>query len=670
MSRLRETRPCPSAAAHIVLATAVVVALLASALQVATLALPARAATSMDALRRFAVPAGSLQVVLVRSSAWSSTSATVEFFQRTSATAAWTSALPAQSGRVGYGGMVEASARRQSTGTTPAGIFSLPSAFGGAANPGTAMSYRRFDGDDWWPYDPADPSTYNVYQTSRPAGARWRTAWAERLADYYQGTNRQYAYGVVLDFNLPAAYQAANTGLGGGIFLHVSGTGATAGCISISEAAMASTLRWLTPSAKPVLVSGPTTWLDDTATTTAGLSTMTAPGPYRSAPATFTAVARPARLQWWRLTTTNACTGATVSTASGQGASPVVATWNGTVSGSAAPAGLYRMSLEAGTSTWTAQTSLAWVVEVYATGKAAMSGCPADRLSGADRYATSVAVAREAAPTARTVVLAGGEDAHLVDGLVAGPLAARWNAALLLTATASLSPATAAEITRRGTTSVIVVGSSGAVSDAVLTSVRALGVGSVRRVQGATRYETAAAVAAEVGSPDGGAFVAAGADANLVDGLAASGPAVRLRRPILLTSATQLPAVVTSTLASISATRTDVIGSADVVSDTVLAQLPSPRRLGGVNRYETARAVAMAFTSQVGTTTVVLGSGVGSLVDNLPGGTLGRLIVLTAGTLPATTATWLAGSGASRLVALGGPSSTTPAALDAAIRSI
>lgn len=43
----------------------------------------------------------------------------------------------------------------------------------------------------------------------------------------------------------------------GGIWLHVSGAGATRGCISISKKQMRATLRWLDPKAEPVVVMGP-----------------------------------------------------------------------------------------------------------------------------------------------------------------------------------------------------------------------------------------------------------------------------------------------------------------------------------------------------------------------------------------------------------------------------
>src|SRR4029434_2509659 len=97
--------------------------------------------------------------------------------------------------------VVFASQRRQDTGTPPAGTFRLLSAFGSRRDPGTRLgSYTRFDDNDWWPYDPRDPVTYNVYQRFRSTEARWRRSKAERLAHWGSGA---YRYAVVLGYNLP-----------------------------------------------------------------------------------------------------------------------------------------------------------------------------------------------------------------------------------------------------------------------------------------------------------------------------------------------------------------------------------------------------------------------------------------------------------------------------------
>jgi L,D-peptidoglycan transpeptidase YkuD (ErfK/YbiS/YcfS/YnhG family)/putative cell wall-binding protein len=629
----------------------------------------AAAGTSLDQVHRFAVPASTLQVVLARSSSWSATSATLEFFQRADASSPWQSALPAVSGRVGYGGMHDAATRLQSTGTTPAGIFALPWAFGGAPNPGARLPYRQFTSANWWVYDPADPSTYNTFQASRPASARWRTDWAEHLADYYSSSSQQYKYAVVVDYNLPAAYQAPNTRKGGGIFLHVNGSGATAGCISMPEPAMVAMLKWLDPAANPVLVSGPTSWLDDTVATPAGLTTQVAPGPFHDAGATaaFVGVARPARLQWWQLAVTDVCSGAAVASGSGEGAEPVVARWDGTVAGAPAPPGLYRMTLRAGTSSWTPSTTLTWTVEVFQPGVTPLTGCPATRVSGTDRYTTSVAIGERAAPSATTVVLASGADANLVDGLVAAPLAGTLGAPLLLTAPAALPTAVAADISRRGVVRAVVVGAAGAVSDAVLAQLHALGVTDVTRIGGATRYDTAALVARAVGSGGGTAFVASGATANLVDALSAAGPATHLTRPILLTSPDQLPPATADALAALHVTSTTVLGGTGAVSAAVAAALPGVRRLGGASRYDTAVAVAAAFAAAVGTARVTLASGTDPVVDALPGGTLGQLVLLTGPALPGATASWLSSTRPGTLDVLGGPGAVTPAALASAV---
>src|SRR5439155_13269391 len=59
---------------------------------------------------------------------------------------------------------------------------------------------------------------------------------------------------------------------------------------------------------------------------------------------------------------------------------------------------------------------------------------PATRLAGADRYETAASVSQRVAPaTADDVVLASGERAHLVDSLVAAPLAKAKGGPLLLT---------------------------------------------------------------------------------------------------------------------------------------------------------------------------------------------------------------------------------------------
>jgi L,D-peptidoglycan transpeptidase YkuD (ErfK/YbiS/YcfS/YnhG family) len=233
----------------------------------ASAAVPASAQSAESARRtladRIAVPPRTRQLVTVTSRGWGATRGWLQAWRRTPD--GWEQVRERARVRLGYGGWVRARQRVQSTGTTPAGQFRLPFAFGLRADPGTDLHYRRVDGDDWWPYDPRDPATYNVYQRHRSDRAQWRRGHAERLADY----GRQYGYAVVVDFNRPdrvrystrlrqwVTDEPADTDRGGGIFLHVNGEGSTAGCVSTARPAMRWLLRWLRPDAVPRIAMGP-----------------------------------------------------------------------------------------------------------------------------------------------------------------------------------------------------------------------------------------------------------------------------------------------------------------------------------------------------------------------------------------------------------------------------
>ncbi|HEX7187765.1 MAG TPA: L,D-transpeptidase family protein [Actinomycetes bacterium] len=206
------------------------------------------------------------QVVVVTSRRWSSRRATLRAYEQ-SADGAWARVLDAGRVWIGHNGFVPADRRRQSTSTTPAGTFGLPRAFGTWGDPGTALPYRHADADDWWPYDPRDPATYNVWQPRRSAASDWRTSWAEDLSSF----GRQYRLVAVVDYNLPSgvhrtggewvARDPADTSRGGGIFLHVQKRAAedraTAGCVAMPQPRMRWLLRWLDPDAAPVVVMGP-----------------------------------------------------------------------------------------------------------------------------------------------------------------------------------------------------------------------------------------------------------------------------------------------------------------------------------------------------------------------------------------------------------------------------
>jgi L,D-peptidoglycan transpeptidase YkuD (ErfK/YbiS/YcfS/YnhG family) len=210
------------------------------------------------------VPAAVTQLVTVSSRSFGSTTGTLKAWTR-EAGGPWVLAHGPVQVVIGYGGWVVAADRRQSTGTTPAGSFRMPAAFGRLPDPGARIPYRHVDGNDWWPYEPRDPATYNIYQTHRAARTHWRPTYAEHLDSF----TTQYQYAIEVGFNLPGgvhysparrqlvATRQADTRRGGGIFLHVRGKGLTAGCVAMARDDVRWLLTWVRPAAHPRLVMGP-----------------------------------------------------------------------------------------------------------------------------------------------------------------------------------------------------------------------------------------------------------------------------------------------------------------------------------------------------------------------------------------------------------------------------
>ncbi len=155
-------------------------------------------------------------------------------------------------GRTGYGGLVRAAYRRQGTGTTPLGTFRLPWAFGHhARDERWLLRYREVRAGDYWVQDNAS-AYYNRYRNKAQGGFRW---WlpssdvnsSERLTDFRQ----QYEYAIVTSFNHRQVRHR-----GSGIFLHVSGRGPTAGCVSAPRWFLRHLMRVLDPDRRPVIAVG------------------------------------------------------------------------------------------------------------------------------------------------------------------------------------------------------------------------------------------------------------------------------------------------------------------------------------------------------------------------------------------------------------------------------
>lgn len=205
--------------------------------------LAARPAGPPPLPERLADTGGGTQLITAQAPRADSTTGTLTWWDRRGS--GWVAAGSAPA-RFGANGLTEGATRVQGTNTTPTGLYDLPYAFGIEAAPrGTAYRYRPVHGDSWWCQDNASPS-YNRWTEPRPADCR--ATEAEHLITY----SAQYAHALVVGFN----YDRPVRGRGAGIFLHVDGRGATAGCVSVPKEAMRRILRWADPAERPHLAIG------------------------------------------------------------------------------------------------------------------------------------------------------------------------------------------------------------------------------------------------------------------------------------------------------------------------------------------------------------------------------------------------------------------------------
>lgn len=227
----------------------------------------------------------------------------------------------------------------------------------------------------------------------------------------------------------------------------------------------------------------------------------------------------------------------------------------------------------------------------------AVGSISVDRLAGADRFVTAIAIAQAAYPaTAPVVYLANGYD--FPDALAAAPASVAAGGPLLLTAQDALRDDVVAEIERLAPAKVIIVGGDAAVSEAITVDLAARGF-VVERQAGADRYETARRVVGGAFTSASTAILATGRD--YPDALAASAAAGSKRIPVLLVdgSASSLDAANRDLLTALGVTAAHLVGGTAVMSAGIATSLSgmgiSTARHSGDDRFGTSLAIDKAF---------------------------------------------------------------------------
>ncbi|MEO7147203.1 MAG: cell wall-binding repeat-containing protein, partial [Terrimesophilobacter sp.] len=215
-----------------------------------------------------------------------------------------------------------------------------------------------------------------------------------------------------------------------------------------------------------------------------------------------------------------------------------------------------------------------------------------DRVSGADRFSTAVAVSQAAYPGGAPVVYVA-QGANYPDALGAAPAAVKEGGPLLLTDSNTLTPVVKAEIERLNPSKIVVVGGTGVIKPAVFNEMKAI-VGNTIRLGGANRYETARLVVRQAFSSSPVIYVATGG--GFPDALSASAAAGAVGAPVILIngSLSTVDEATKSLIRSLGTTSIRIAGGTGVVSAGAansLAAVASVTRSAGTDRFETNQLV-------------------------------------------------------------------------------
>ncbi len=197
------------------------------------------------------------------------------------------------------------------------------------------------------------------------------------------------------------------------------------------------------------------------------------------------------------------------------------------------------------------------------------------RVSGIDRYATAATIATTQFGTGVPVayVATGRSFPDALAG--AAPAGDQGGPVLLVdSASTSIPSATTSALTKLAPHRIVVLGSTGVISNTLKSRLAAYTSGSVTRISGSNRYATAANIAtSQFKAGVSVAYVATGSD--FPDALAGAAAAGHLGAPVLLvdTRNNVIPAETKGALTTLKPRSIAILGSTGVVSSTIQTQL-------------------------------------------------------------------------------------------------
>ena len=206
--------------------------------------------------------ASSLQALVITTAGWTDRTALCQRFERDKTTGTWRTmgdTLAAVTGRNGLawgrglhvtGPSQNAPVKKEGDGKAPAGVFTLPSAFGTMDGTWTSLKIDyTLSTPSQVCVDDTDSPFYNRIVDTTACPVSWKSDETMVRDD------GQYSLGVVVGHNMGPS----EPGSGSCIFLHVwkGPEHGTSGCTAFSLPDLEEIVRWLDASKRPVLIQLP-----------------------------------------------------------------------------------------------------------------------------------------------------------------------------------------------------------------------------------------------------------------------------------------------------------------------------------------------------------------------------------------------------------------------------
>jgi minor extracellular protease Epr len=211
------------------------------------------------------------------------------------------------------------------------------------------------------------------------------------------------------------------------------------------------------------------------------------------------------------------------------------------------------------------------------------------RIAGFDKIQTALQISHtQFTLGSDTVILATAND--FSDALSGVPLAYKFHAPILLTTRDQLSCDVLTEIQRLAPKKIILLGGTAVISQNIEQQLQ--GVYTCQRLAGVTRYGTAAKIASALGTIEQAVVVNG---TSFPDAISIASMSAQQGKPILLSETDSLPSETDTIIRQLLVTETVVGGGEAVVSPGIFSNLPTPTRLSGYTRYDTAAAILQSF---------------------------------------------------------------------------